>query len=95
MSQHSVKDKAFQALIKEEKAKCKAASGKCWLCHKRIDCDLPFTDKRSFTLDHVQDPKHRPDLSHTLSNLRWAHRSCNSKRGDGRRNKTNFTSRRW
>lgn len=95
MSQWSVKDKAFQALIKEEKAKCKAARGKCWLCHRVIDCDLPKESRWSFTLDHVQDPKRRPDLTHAPSNLKWAHRRCNSRRGDGTRNKVNFTSRKW
>ena len=84
MSKNSVKDAAFAKIIKEEKAKCKAAGkdGKCWLCHRRIDCDLPYTDRSSFTLDHVLDPKSRPDLKH-------------SKRGDGTRNKINFNSRKW
>lgn len=95
MSQNSVKDKAFQAIIKEERAKCKASHGKCWLCHKVIDCELPSSDKRSFTLDHVKDPKRHPELSHSRGNLKWAHRGCNSRRGDGLRNKVNFTSRRW
>lgn len=95
MSQHSVKDAEFARIYREEKAKCKAAKGKCWLCHKVIDCELPSSDKWSFTLDHVQDPKRRPDLKHSRGNLKWAHRRCNSRRGDGTRNKVNFTSRRW
>ena len=90
-----MKDRQFAAIIKVRKAACKAKRGKCWLCHRPIDCDLPYTDKMSFTLDHVQDPKTRPDLKYTDSNLKDAHRRCNSRRGDGTRNKVNFNSRKW
>lgn len=51
----------------------------CQLCHGPVDLSLPWTDRWSATLDHIvpyslggaDDP----------SNLRLAHRSCNSRRG--------------
>lgn len=94
MSQHSVKDRRFNQIVKSEKAKCHAAKGKCWLCHRPIDCTLPSTENLSFSLDHITSPRDAPELKYSLSNLKWAHRKCNSARGDGHTGKV-FTTRRW
>lgn len=90
-----MKDRAFKAIFDEERAKCKAANGKCWLCHERIDCDLP-TGKhpQSFSLDHV-DVVSRGGDTHRRSRLKWSHLACNSARGDGTSTKQLRTSRKW
>lgn len=94
MSANSDKSAAHQHNIVVEKAKCKRANGLCWLCHRRIDCDLPREDKMSFTLDHVPAMviKLKPG---EVRRTKWAHRLCNSQRGDGTTKRTLFTSRRW
>lgn len=95
MSKHSVKDREFGRIVTEEKARCKAAKGTCWICHKVINCDLPYTDKKSFTLDHVK-PASTPGIDKKRrANLKWAHRDCNSRRGDGTSARTLITSRKW
>ncbi|MCL2795845.1 MAG: HNH endonuclease [Microbacteriaceae bacterium] len=50
----------------------------CWLCGKPIDYSLPYTDPMAFTADHVQP---RALGGKLISELRAAHRSCNSRRG--------------
>lgn len=51
----------------------------CWLCHQPIDITLPASHPRGLTLDHVL-PRSRGG-SHTIDNLRPAHRRCNLSRG--------------
>ncbi|KAA0021815.1 HNH endonuclease [Antrihabitans cavernicola] len=51
----------------------------CWLCGKWIDVDLPSNDPMSWTADHVIP---RSKGGHLLGELRAAHRSCNSSRGN-------------
>lgn len=53
----------------------------CWLCGQAIDLSLDPRHKKSWTLDHVKPLSEHPELAHTISNLRPAHRDCNSKRG--------------
>jgi 5-methylcytosine-specific restriction endonuclease McrA len=56
----------------------------CQLCHEPVDPDLDQSDVWGATLDHIECqswaliPDHRP------TNLRLAHRWCNSARGDER-----------
>lgn len=50
----------------------------CWLC------GLPFAPREKPTLDHIT-PKSRGG-SHALANLKLAHYSCNTKRGNEVRN---------
>jgi 5-methylcytosine-specific restriction endonuclease McrA len=57
---------------KREKLLAKYGRG-CWLCGKEIRED------QMVTLDHVR-PRAKGG-SHSLANLRLAHRSCNSRRG--------------
>jgi len=95
VSQHSVKDALWQKIVAEERGKCKAAGrrGLCWLCHNPIDTTLPKEHKKSFTLDHV-DVVAKGGDKHRRSNLKWAHRDCNSRRGDGTTSHI-FTTRKW
>lgn len=51
----------------------------CQLCHTPVDIQLPWTDKWSATLDHIVP--YSLGGSDEESNLRLAHRSCNSRRG--------------
>ena len=53
----------------------------CWLCGQPIDLALPYTHPMSFTADHVEAIANGGKL---LSELRPAHRRCNSSRGKKR-----------
>lgn len=52
----------------------------CWLCGQYINPDLPYTHAMAGTADHVETLATGGDI---LGELRPAHRSCNSRRGDG------------
>ncbi|WP_280295579.1 HNH endonuclease [Nocardia abscessus] len=54
----------------------------CQLCFEPVDPDIPSNDRMGATLDHIvcQSLTLFPDDSE--QNLRLAHRSCNSKRGN-------------
>jgi len=60
----------------------------CWLCGS----SQPPAD----TVDHVLPIKYFPELAHDISNLRPAHRSCNSSKGAGRNHQPKMPrSRKW
>ena len=48
-----------------------AANNTCWLC------GLPGAD----TVDHIFPLRLAPDLTHEITNLKPAHRKCNSSKG--------------
>ncbi|GEM41965.1 HNH endonuclease [Nocardia ninae] len=54
----------------------------CHLCGNPIDLTLPHTDAQSWTADHINP---RSLGGHILGEMRAAHRSCNSSRGNGTR----------
>ena len=54
----------------------------CWLCGQAIDYAAPADDPSSFNADHVEPLSKRPDLAEIESNLRPAHRRCNTGRGN-------------
>lgn len=54
----------------------------CQLCDTAVDPSLPYTDKWSATLDHIECQSWALIPDHTARNLRLAHRSCNSRRGN-------------
>lgn len=64
------------------------ALAKCWLCGGAIDMQLPPTHARAFTLDHLVPLSRGGELD---GEVKPAHRSCNSSRGDGRRTKRGAT----
>lgn len=55
----------------------------CQLCNKQVDSALHYLDNWSATLDHIVPQSHMLIPDHSPSNLRLAHRWCNSARGDG------------
>lgn len=74
------------------KARTKARGDVCWLCGEGFDWSLPYTDRLSFTADHV-NPISKG--GHIVGELRPAHRACNSRRNDGRHEVKLPTTRRW
>jgi hypothetical protein len=54
----------------------------CQLCFDSVDRDLPSSDIWSATLDHIVCQSWTDVPDHSPSNLRLAHRWCNSVRGD-------------
>lgn len=70
-----IKPSVRQAIYKRDKWTCQ-------LCKQPVDPLLPYSNKWSATLDHIECqswalvPDHRP------TNLRLAHRLCNSMRND-------------
>jgi 5-methylcytosine-specific restriction endonuclease McrA len=60
-------------------ARLRARSQVCWICGNPIDVSLPWTDKWSWTADHVVP---RSKGGHLLGEMRAAHRACNSSRGN-------------
>lgn len=55
-------------------------SNRCHLCEKKIDLDLPSMNRLGFTFDHVVPVS--KGGTNDLQNIRPAHRSCNSARGN-------------
>ena len=55
-------------------------SNRCHLCEKKIDLDLPSMNRLGFTFDHVIPVS--KGGTNDLQNIRPAHRSCNSARGN-------------
>ena len=60
----------------------------CWLCGGSIDMNLPPTHGRAFTLDHLVPISRGGSID---GEVKPAHRSCNSARGDGRRTRRGST----
>lgn len=52
----------------------------CQLCSGPVDPDLHWNDRMAPTLDHIECQSWSPVPDHSESNLRLAHRSCNSAR---------------
>jgi len=53
----------------------------CQLCHEAIDRDAHWNTNYAPSLDHIVPQSHTLVPDHRPSNLRTAHRLCNSKRG--------------
>lgn len=51
----------------------------CWICGEPIDRSLPGEDDRAISIDHVLALA--DGGNHDLSNLKAAHRVCNTLRG--------------
>ena len=67
----------------------------CHLCGQEIDTSLPTMHPMAWTADHVTP---LAAGGHVLGELAPAHRSCNSRKGDGRRSveaQPLRTSRSW
>lgn len=64
-------------------AEVRARGDKCGICGQTIDYNLPRTDPKSFTVDHIRSWSGHPELRTDPGNLRAAHRDCNSSKGAG------------
>jgi len=53
---------------------------KCHICRKRVDMNLDVRDRYSPTMDHLVPISLGGD--HTYANIRLAHRTCNSSKGN-------------
>lgn len=84
--------RAYRNKSEALKRKAKRLGLPCWLCGEAIDFDAPYTDRRSFTADHV-DPL--AVGGHIVGVLKPAHRGCNSARGKGDKEKRIPTTRVW
>lgn len=83
---------AFRRRVGRLKHRAKANGWPCWVCLQPFDWTLPYMDAMAFTADHVT-PISRG--GHILGELMPAHRSCNSRRNDGRNVERVRTTRRW
>lgn len=54
----------------------------CQICREPIDPALGASDRMSATLDHIECQSWALIPDHSPKNLRMAHRSCNSRRGN-------------
>ena len=54
----------------------------CQICMESVDMQIPTQDRMGHTLDHIIPQSHQLVPDHSASNLRLAHRLCNSIRGD-------------
>lgn len=54
----------------------------CYLCYLPVDSEVNYLDDWSPTLDHIVPQSHVLIPDHSDSNLKTAHRFCNSLRGD-------------
>jgi 5-methylcytosine-specific restriction endonuclease McrA len=66
----------------------------CWICAKDIDLSLHHHGPMSYTVDHVV-PLSAGGDPYDLSNLRPAHKRCNSRKGKGAAPVPVVSSRRW
>lgn len=64
----------------------------CHLCGQPFDWSLPYYDGMAFTADHVTPLGPGGAI---LGPLLPAHRSCNAKKGDGRKAARLPTTRQW
>jgi 5-methylcytosine-specific restriction endonuclease McrA len=87
--------RAYRDRVAREKAKAMKSTEPiiCHLCFKPIDMTLPYYDKWAWTLDHI---KAIAVGGHILGDWLPAHRTCNSKKGDGsKQDPLKGASRNW
>lgn len=56
--------------------------GVCRLCGQPVDLSLPYRHPLAATVDHIECQSWALIPDHSADNLRLAHRSCNSRRGN-------------
>jgi len=76
----------------------------CWICGLPLDFEAPARSRWSPSVDHILslrsmrgviDPELRDQLRLDPAGLRPVHLGCNSRRGDGRHDRPQHTSREW
>lgn len=73
----------------------KARRSSCCICTEAIDYSLNWPNPRSFSVQHLQSRKARPDLIFDLLNCEAAHLDCNQSQGAEPIITERVTSRRW
>lgn len=72
----------FTISLLHRRAIYKRDDNTCQLCMGVVDMALDYNDRMSATLDHIVPQSLALVPDHTADNLRLAHRSCNSMRGN-------------
>lgn len=67
----------------------------CHLCGQPIDKTLDYRHPKSFTVDHVEPLSLNEDRALDRTNLKAAHRDCNSRKGNGADGNVQRHSRNW
>lgn len=67
----------------------------CCICSERIDYGLRWPNPRSFSVQHLQSRKARPDLIFDVLNMDAAHLDCNQSQGEDAIITERVVSRRW
>lgn len=67
----------------------------CCICDQPINYGLVYPNPRSFSVQHLQSRKARPDLIFDPLNCRAAHLDCNKSQGQNPIITERVTSRRW
>lgn len=67
----------------------------CCICGERINYGLKWPDPQSFSVQHLQSRKARPDLVFDVLNCKAAHLDCNQSQGEEPIITERVTSRRW
>lgn len=81
MSSRYTRDGEYQKRREVLKRRCRRDGTPCWLCGKPFDWTVDQErDPMSFTADHVVPIAKGGRMT---GELKPAHRSCNSRRGDG------------
>lgn len=74
---------SFQISPRARKEIYERDSWTCQLCWHPVDSELHYRDNWAASLDHIIPQSQQLIPDHSPSNLRLAHRMCNSMRGDG------------
>jgi hypothetical protein len=83
MAKAKYNDRQYRARADALKRKTRREGLVCWICRKPFDWTVTdYRDPRAWTADHVEPLAQGGAL---LGELRPAHRACNSRRGDGTR----------
>lgn len=73
----------------------KARRRPCCICHDPIDYTLKYPNPRSFSVQHIQSRKARPELVFDVTNCDAAHLDCNQSQGEQPVITERVTSRKW
>ena len=82
----------YRKKAKRFKDKARRNGWPCYYCKKPFDWTLDPSHGMAFTADHIEPIAVG---GHVMGSLRPAHRSCNSRRGDGQRERRAPTTRDW
>lgn len=72
--------RSYRRKVTVERRRAERFGATCHVCNEAIDMSLPVTDRWAFTLNHLTA---LVAGGHILGETLPAHRSCNSKYGDG------------